>query len=48
LSNEVKRVPGIALVKDDVPPIERPPVGDDAAGVHGRQDTLEQAFAARV
>jgi hypothetical protein len=48
LSNEVKRVPGIAFVKDDVPLIERSLVGDDAAGVHGRQDPLEQVFAARV
>jgi hypothetical protein len=48
LSNEVKRVPGIACVKDDVPLIERSLVGDDVAGVHGRQDTLEQVLAARV
>jgi hypothetical protein len=48
LSNEVERVPGIAFVKDDVPLSERSLVGDDAAGVHGRQDALEQEFAARV
>jgi hypothetical protein len=35
-------------MKDDVPPIERSLVGDDMAGVHGRQDVPEQVFAARV
>ena len=44
----MKRVPGIAFVKDDVPLLERSLVGDDVAGVHGREDTLKQVFAARV
>jgi hypothetical protein len=35
-------------MKDDVPLIERSLVGDDVAGVQGRQEMLEQVFAARV